>query len=963
LDDAGAPRFSIRMCGILLSCLSVILTGCARSSVGAAEPAIPPPPSRQAVYDFLEPQLIAPEYFASYQVVKDGAGNDQTHGAGGLLSDRLRQFARGVYARDYLTFDAEISIHIVLREFLNQVLARGDLYRDETGVVVKVPGFIAKDVEVRRLPAAAGRGGHMLSQFTRGRVRALVEVDITGEHSVDDLSLLRRASNEQYSTMMDSPDLSSATSISAKPYRLLLYFGEAILVAGLFIGASTWATVRDRGGRQRLGSRHGKRRGPLGPNERDVSEAARKTLWRHRFGVTLRAVAFGIVYTATFTLNPLARYAAVLSLFLTALMIELVLSKRFSRPQRVGTVITSIFGLVVSGSMLLAAEFFLGGVLILSSFLHGTWAETNQLTDHLKFLFLAAVLLLLLFVDLPYRFARRTWSARVKDVLRSDERQEILLLRTFTDDEIRLRVHRGAHATLIEHLSLQGRDTLEQLLCWTAWRYGPVVAVGEPGRRLAPLGAAREFYADAEWQEAVTRWMESSAFVITIAARSQGIWWEVQRLRELSVLTKVLFLVPPLSDREVDLRLRVVSAAMGLTSLLRGQDPCGRRLIAFRLTEAGSVVKYVADARDDVTYEAAFNAAVAELPQAGNMVRAGHRHERVAPPLESLPFAEAQPTDVRRKRRRARYRRIALISAIIACSVVDREVFFKPVPPAPVPGNVIASQIYASRIGTRSGDGFVAWDARSRRIVVLSASGSVLRASDEVASPWFLAASHSVVFAATYAPYVIHGLAEQGSLLKSSWTTPVNSPPSAIAVSDEGLLVLLPESRKLLVLNPSDGSVRYRIPVGGSADALAVAGDRIFVGIPLDHTVSVVRIHRIPTTTTIRVADAPAGLAVGGSSLFVASVLRGTVERIDINTGRSVGLYSVPYANGIIVAAAGRVILATYGDHHEIVVFNASHEGLTLISVDRSPAEFGYLGVTKGKPFGLLSGAGTITIL
>ena len=60
---------------------------------------------------------------------------------------------------------------------------------------------------------------------------------------------------------------------------------------------------------------------------------------------------------------------------------------------------------------------------------------------------------------------------------------------------------------------MRGADPFEESVAWELNSYGPVVAVGRPGRSLASLGAAREHLSDETWRAQVANRMEEAGII------------------------------------------------------------------------------------------------------------------------------------------------------------------------------------------------------------------------------------------------------------------------------------------------------------------------------------------------------------------------------------------------------------------------------------------------------------------
>jgi hypothetical protein len=121
----------------------------------------------------------------------------------------------------------------------------------------------------------------------------------------------------------------------------------------------------------------------------------------------------------------------------------------------------------------------------------------------------------------------RTW--RAEQTLARDPRPPVLYLRSFRDDE-------GLSSA---------SESFEQSLASVLSDIGPVIAVGRPGERLPPQGAARLYLSDEGWQPAVRDLMARSALTILGAGTSPGVLWELTRVVELVPPTRFLIAVPP----------------------------------------------------------------------------------------------------------------------------------------------------------------------------------------------------------------------------------------------------------------------------------------------------------------------------------------------------------------------------------------------------------------------------------
>ena len=141
------------------------------------------------------------------------------------------------------------------------------------------------------------------------------------------------------------------------------------------------------------------------------------------------------------------------------------------------------------------------------------------------------------------------WSKR-KSALRGtvvreiDRRPPVLLLRSFGDDMMAVKGERGSRATDLHRKGM----TFERVIQDHLSPFGPFVAIGRPEEPLSPLGAARDYVPDSDWQDEVQQRIQAAAIVVLIIGTSQGLAWELARLRDLAQLHKLILLFPPADD-------------------------------------------------------------------------------------------------------------------------------------------------------------------------------------------------------------------------------------------------------------------------------------------------------------------------------------------------------------------------------------------------------------------------------
>lgn len=164
----------------------------------------------------------------------------------------------------------------------------------------------------------------------------------------------------------------------------------------------------------------------------------------------------------------------------------------------------------ISGAILIAlgvAVLASGSGLALLATDKGSWmAGAFQLT------LLPAILLVF--------FGRRLRAITATETLARDTRAPILFLRAFGTDELPGR----QWYFLLSNYGVW--ESKEQALSRLFSYFGPFIAIGRPGERLPPLGAARDYLANADWKAAVGSLIERAQFVIIRVGDSDALLWE-----------------------------------------------------------------------------------------------------------------------------------------------------------------------------------------------------------------------------------------------------------------------------------------------------------------------------------------------------------------------------------------------------------------------------------------------------
>jgi hypothetical protein len=135
---------------------------------------------------------------------------------------------------------------------------------------------------------------------------------------------------------------------------------------------------------------------------------------------------------------------------------------------------------------------------------------------------------------------RRRLALRLDEVRALDSRPPLLLLRSFADDNLPLE----RRFRMLGNL-LQAPFTLEELIVDRLWAVGPVMAIGRPEETLSPVGAAREYVADAAWQERLLSSLDEASWVVGILGDSEGVMWEFRQVDARGAADRFVLIFPP----------------------------------------------------------------------------------------------------------------------------------------------------------------------------------------------------------------------------------------------------------------------------------------------------------------------------------------------------------------------------------------------------------------------------------
>lgn len=200
-------------------------------------------------------------------------------------------------------------------------------------------------------------------------------------------------------------------------------------------------------------------------------------------------------------------------------------------------------------------------------------------------------------VILCIRLARRWLLRRTEGRAAKSAREPILLLRSFADDEARVRPN---------HLGMRfqfRKMRLEEVVASIIAPIGTFVGIGMPNEHLPQLGAQRAYFEDDTWQDAVLDWISKSRFVVMITGVTPWVQWELRTLIEQSGLKRLVVLIPPADPEMTERRLKLIRECFAGTdwaASLTDLDP--ERIVALLFLEDGLTVVMNGRHRDEIEY-------------------------------------------------------------------------------------------------------------------------------------------------------------------------------------------------------------------------------------------------------------------------------------------------------------------------------------------------------------------------
>ena len=521
----------------------------------------------------------------------------------------------------------------VLFELAESPTARVQVQLYEFRTAEWAQSVLSKSAEPREDLAPDGReavdsfDGDLISavQATRGRLEVTVFVVSTDPKLATDspeMTNLRDALFiAQYARLPQLDDLANTSNspTAAVGARLATFLG--IGAAGLFVAVAALgaiaSTVRDRGSgelaRTMLVPQRASRNHPDGVDVVDHTVTAVRAGWLAVLWWMVRTVGLATLlglllwWPGLSIAWALVTFATMLVCVASAKALLLKL-RADRRDARMSSGQLAVVGLGTAGTAL----GFTGGIAMMAAGVAALWMGGGAGLLVILPMTVVGVSFMVGSSDIS-RFARRLIQPAIRRQIDEDDRAPILLLRSFADDSLEVRSN-AASDSFVESLAGEAYARFEECVAWALWRMGPVLTVGQPGVALQPLGAARDYYSDDDWQDAIADRIAGGQLIAFVVGRSPSLRWEISRVRRDGYLAKSIFVLPPVSRAELQVRLRVLWASLDLPDAT--MPVAGRTwpvLLAF--DASGMPVLHVSRARTTNVYVAAIRSGAALASQ------------------------------------------------------------------------------------------------------------------------------------------------------------------------------------------------------------------------------------------------------------------------------------------------------------------------------------------------------------
>jgi len=549
---------------------------------------------------------------------------------------------------------------------------------------------------------------------------------------------------------------------------------------------------------------------------------------------------------------------------------------------------------------------------------------------------LVAVLILALAV-LPLMLVRRIAMKRINQEAQEAPGRDILLLRSFVDDNRRVRARRLDRASIIDRLCLRRWERFEEVIATALSSIGSVTALSRPGERLPPaLGAVRQQFAMDAWQDGVRNMITESALVCMVVGRTESLVLEMREIKRLGALHRTLFFIPPCDRREQRRRLALLSRELGIpwnrmVQATRGRDA----LLIVQNADPERALIFTGRAPDDVGYEVATRAAAqllgrpTEVSAMVSKVLADFRGRTQGaapaapissppPPVHVYPPGQAPVY-------RPVYRRFAVLPWLFSAILI-------PVIVA-VFGYVIGIDLRTHpgvSTGTATATSMAEDETTGRLYAVLNmryvAAVDPPNKKFEIVGTSTVAITNLIVHDATaYGDTPIAGTVTAVSLTtqKPLWTTQLPPGLKGLTRSGDLLVTTVPAQHQIIALSARDGHQVAQRTVRGVPWGVLAVGDQLTVPIVDRGELLYLSATNLTPITTVATVTGPQRVLHQGSMLWVLAPTQGRIVRRPADASTAPSDIKLLLTNPDPMTASSGGWLAIQG-----------HERISLVSPD-----------------------------
>lgn len=158
------------------------------------------------------------------------------------------------------------------------------------------------------------------------------------------------------------------------------------------------------------------------------------------------------------------------------------------------------------------------------------------------------------------------------------------------------------------------RKPIEAFVAEAAFRFAPLVALGDPRTTVEPVGAVREYTTNDQWQVRIEEMLRRTKAVLFLIGATSSVKWEVDTILDKQLLNRTLFIFPP-DQAIIDqffLENRDLANALDLPDGF-AKDAVSQKWAAFWKPDDEPTTVFVSGPSDELTYKLAVAHRLREL--------------------------------------------------------------------------------------------------------------------------------------------------------------------------------------------------------------------------------------------------------------------------------------------------------------------------------------------------------------